>query len=82
MAAESKGAVNGDKTAETVAAEGKYAVNGNKTAETLYTKEQLKNSQKFANRRDLLEVLLEDGKRYPMAKAEQMVAKFMKGDMG
>ena len=55
--------------------------NKNKTAEMLFTKEQLKRSQKFANRKDLLEILLEDGKQYPIAKVEQMIAKFMKGDM-
>lgn len=64
-----------------MAAESKGAVNGSKTVETLFTKEQLKCSQKFANRKDLLEVLLEDGKQYPVAKVEQMIAKFMKGDV-
>lgn len=47
----------------------------------LFTKEQLKRSQKFANRKDLLEILLEDGEQYPIAKVEQVITKFMKGDM-
>ncbi len=55
--------------------------NKNKTAEMLFTKEQLKRSQKFANRKDLLEILLEDGEQYPIAKVEQVITKFMKGDM-
>lgn len=50
-----------------------------KSAECVFTKEQLKASQKFANRKDLLEVLLEDNKKYPVAKVEQMIEKFMKG---
>jgi len=50
-----------------------------KNMECVFTKEQLKASQKFANRKDLLEVLLEDGKKYPVAKVEQMIDKFMKG---
>lgn len=50
-----------------------------KKAERVFTKDQLKASQKFAKRKDLLEVLLEDDKKYPVTKVEQMIEKFMKG---
>ena len=45
----------------------------------VFTKEQLKTSAKYANRRDLLESLLEDGKEYAIVTVDEMIKKFMKG---
>lgn len=52
-------------------------VKENKTP--VFTKEQLKTSAKYANRRDLLESLLKDGKEYTIATVDEMIKKFMKG---
>lgn len=49
------------------------------TTVCLFSKEQLKASQKFLNRSDLLEILLENGKRYSFATVEKMIEEFMKG---
>lgn len=54
-------------------------VSENKKMESLFSKGQLQASKKFANRRDLLEVLLEDDKQYSISAVEGMVEKFMKG---
>lgn len=53
--------------------------NSGKTAEHLFSKEQLIASERFAGRRDLLEILLEEGKRYSISEVEKKVEKFMKG---
>lgn len=47
--------------------------------ECLFSKEQLKASKKFANRKDLVEILLDDNKQYSVTAVENMVEKFMKG---
>ena len=52
------------------------AVESNKR---LFSKEQLKASRKFANRKDLLEILLEEDKQYSVAEVDEMIKKFMKG---
>lgn len=44
-----------------------------------YTKEQLLASKKYAARRDLLGVLLEDGKSYTEAQVQMAIKDFMKG---
>jgi len=43
-----------------------------------YTKEQLISSGTFANRKDLLNVLLEDGKQYTIAEAEKAMNDWLK----
>lgn len=50
-----------------------------KTSEQVFSKEQLKNSKKFANRKDLIEVLLEEGRQYSISEVEEKIEKFMKG---
>nr|DAL12774.1 MAG TPA_asm: hypothetical protein [Caudoviricetes sp.] len=47
--------------------------------EAAYTKEQLLASKKYAARRDLLGVLLEDGKTYTEAQVTRKMNEFMKG---
>lgn len=44
-----------------------------------YTKEQLAASKKYANRRDLIGALLENGKTYTLAEADALIEQFMKG---
>lgn len=44
-----------------------------------YTKEQLLASTKYANRRDLISALLENGKTYTLDKVDALIDKFMKG---
>ena len=44
-----------------------------------YTKEQLAASKRYANRRDLIRALLEDGKAYTLKEADELIEKYMKG---
>lgn len=44
-----------------------------------HTKAQLLASQKYANRQDILNALLEDGKTYTTEQVDVMIRKFMKG---
>lgn len=46
---------------------------------TAYTKEQLLASTKYANRRDLISALLDNGKTYTLDKVDALIDKFMKG---
>ncbi len=46
---------------------------------TAYTKEQLLASTKYANRRDLISALLDDGKTYTLTEVDALIEKFMKG---
>ena len=41
--------------------------------EAVYTREQVMSSQRYANRRDLVSVLLEDGKQYTLGMSESQV---------
>ena len=50
-----------------------------KKTEPTYTKEQVAASKRYANRRDLVSVLLEDGKAYTLAEVDALIDKFMKG---
>lgn len=47
--------------------------------EAVYTKAQLAGSKRYANRRDLLESLLEEGKAYTLKEADRLIDRFMKG---
>lgn len=49
-----------------------------KTVESKFSKEQLLKSKKYANRRDLLGVLLEEGKEYSFTEVDDLIDKFMK----
>lgn len=52
-----------------------------KTAESEFTKQELMESKKFANKRDLAAAILEDGKTYTIANAEQILNDFLKGEV-
>lgn len=47
--------------------------------EAVYTREQVMSSQRYATRRDLVSVLLEDGKTYTLTEVDALINKFMKG---
>ena len=49
-----------------------------KTTESKYSKEQLLKSKKYANRKDLLGVLLDDEKEYSFTEVDAEIEKFMK----
>lgn len=46
-----------------------------------YTKEQLLASGRFRERRDALNVVLSDEKSYSVPEAEELIDKFMKGEV-
>lgn len=46
-----------------------------------YSKEQLAASEKYANQRDLISVLLVDGKSYTFHEVDALIKKYMKGDV-
>ncbi len=58
---------------ETMAAPAKAA------PEAAYTREQVMSSQRYASRRDLVSVLLENGKTYTLTEVDALINKFMKG---
>ena len=45
----------------------------------VFYKEQVLTFKRYANRRDLLSVLLEDGKEYTTDQIDKLIEKFMKG---
>jgi hypothetical protein len=47
--------------------------------EISFTKDAILSSTKYANRRDVLGVILEDDKSYTAEQIETLLAKFMKG---
>lgn len=49
------------------------------TPAATYTKEQLAASKRYANRRDLIRALLENGKAYTLKEADALIEKYMKG---
>lgn len=46
-------------------------------AEPVFTKEQLKNSKKFAKNKDIVSVVLKDGESYTIAECEALVNTFL-----
>ena len=46
-----------------------------------FTKEQLTASKRYANRRDLISILLEPGKLYTLAQVDGLIEKFKKGEV-
>lgn len=46
-----------------------------------FTKEQILSSNKYSNRRDILEVLLENEKAYSFEEVDALIDKFMKGEV-
>lgn len=53
----------------------------NETAEKKFNKQQILASEKYKNRRDLVEALLEEDKNYTIEKVEELINKFMKGQV-
>lgn len=51
------------------------------TRTSSFSKEQILSAAKFANRRDLLSVVLEDGKTYTVEDVQKEIDKFMKGEV-
>lgn len=50
-----------------------------KQEKTSYIKKQLLMAERYKNRRDLLEALLEEGKSYTMEEVDKLMSDFMKG---
>lgn len=48
---------------------------------TTFTKEQILKSKKYATRRDLVNVLLEDGKNYSLKEVDKLIDSFMKREV-
>lgn len=48
-------------------------------AAATYTVDQLAASKRYANRRDLIRALLENGKTYTLNEADRLIEKYMKG---
>ncbi|HGM1476891.1 TPA: hypothetical protein ACKOO9_003848 [Clostridioides difficile] len=44
-----------------------------------FTKEQIVNSKKYVNRRDLLNAILRENELYSFSEVEEIINKFMKG---
>lgn len=49
------------------------------TAVPMHTKAQLLISQKYANRRDIINALLDNGKTYTTEQVDALIEKYMKG---
>lgn len=49
-----------------------------RTGEAVFTKEKLLTFARYANRRDLIGVLLEDNKTYTLRQVDAAIANFMK----
>ena len=47
--------------------------------EPMFSKEQILASARFANRRDLVDALLDEDKRYTMKPVDNLAEKYMKG---
>ena len=60
-------------TAETVAK--------SEQTEPMFSKEQILASARFANRRDLVDALLDEDKSYTMKTVDNLVEKYMKGQV-
>ncbi|MFL8713017.1 hypothetical protein Q3304_19770 [Clostridioides sp. GD02377] len=51
----------------------------NKEDSYKFTKEQIVNSRKYVNRKDLLNATLKENELYSFSEAEEIIDKFMKG---
>lgn len=54
------------------------AVNKEKSGPATFTKDHILTFKRFRGRRDLLSVLLEDGKEYTMDQVDSLINEFMK----
>ena len=64
------------KRVQAAVAEKKNELDGQK-----FGKEQLLISARYRNRKDLVSALLDNGKAYTVAEVDQMIEKFMKGQV-
>ena len=46
---------------------------------TVYTKQQIIASKRYANRRDMVNALLDDNKRYTLDEVDALIKKYTKG---
>jgi hypothetical protein len=53
--------------------------NAQEAPAAVFTKEQLAASKRYANRRDVISALLEDGKSYTLQEVDTLIENFMKG---
>lgn len=65
------------KTAEKV----QTVVEETEQSEPTFRKEQLLTSEKYANRRDLVDALLEYGKKYTMKDVDRLIDDYGKGEV-
>lgn len=49
--------------------------------EARYTKDEIKAAERFKNRRDAIEALLEDDACYSLEEAEEILMRFMEGSV-
>ena len=54
-------------------------VQSSATVEQKFSKAQILASAQYANRRDLVDALLDDNKKYTKAQVDELINKFMKG---
>lgn len=54
-------------------------VKSSATVEQKFSKAQILASAQYANRRDLVDALLSDNKKYTKAQVDELINKFMKG---
>lgn len=47
--------------------------------EAVYTRQQLLQAKRYADRLDLINTLLKDGKSYSIQQVDEMIEKYMKG---
>lgn len=59
----------------------KAEVQSSATVEQKFSKAQILASAQYANRRDLVDALLDDNKKYTKSEVGQLVDKFMKGQV-
>lgn len=52
-----------------------------KTAELKFDKEQIVGSARYRNRRDLMDALLEAGKKYTFETVDEMIEEYQKGQV-
>lgn len=50
-----------------------------KDKDVAYTKDQILASKKYSNRKDVLNVVLKNGKLYTLKQVDEQIEKFMKG---
>ena len=60
---------------------GKAAEPSTEKVESLFSTEQLLSAERFRDRRDILTALLEPGRQYTLKSVEELIEKYMKGQV-